>query len=323
MTAAACLPDNAPFAPEAISQLNRVIAQSSPAQRHWLAGFLAGIEATNTAAAPAQTPRQKLTILFATESGNAEALAQSAKRDATRQGFAARLLDAADATPADLATAGTLLVIASTWGEGEAPQRATRFMRALLADDAPRLPGLRFAVLALGDRAYAQFCETGRTIDARLERLGAIRAAPRLDADLDYEAPAATWLAATLKDLRTEPASPPTASSTSTSAPRPHRRRPRPSRPGSPPSPPSTPAAPPSRPSTSSCRSKHRASPTNPATPSASSPTTTPPSSTRSSPPRTSPPTTPPAKPSPPATTSRPSPPTSSASSPTPPATPA
>ena len=112
------------------------------------------------------------------------------------------MLDAAEATPAGLADAGSLIVVASTWGEGEAPQRATRFLRDLVTDDAPRLDGLRFAVLALGDRAYAQFCETGRAIDARLEALGAIRIAPRLDCDLDYETPAKAWLATTLTELR-------------------------------------------------------------------------------------------------------------------------
>ena len=206
MTAAARLPDNAPFPEEAITQLNRVIGQSTPAQRNWLAGFLAGIEAVQAPAAAPPAPRPKLTILYATESGNSEALALGAKRDAARLGFAARVLDAADAAPAALADAGTLLVIASTWGEGEAPQRATRFLNALLAEDAPRLDGLRFAVLALGDRAYAQFCETGRVIDERLAALGGVRAAPRLDCDLDYESPAASWLGTTLKELRGEQA---------------------------------------------------------------------------------------------------------------------
>jgi sulfite reductase (NADPH) flavoprotein alpha-component len=204
MTAAARLPDNAPFAPDAIAQLNRVISQSTVTQRAWLAGFLSGIEAANPAASAPATPKPKLTILFATESGNSEALAQGAKRDAARLGFAARLLDAADATPAALSGAGALLVIASTWGEGEAPQRATRFLNALLAEDAPRLDTLPYAVLALGDRAYTQFCETGRQIDERLAALGAARAAPRLDCDLDYETSAASWLAATLTELRGE-----------------------------------------------------------------------------------------------------------------------
>ena len=203
MTAAARLPDNAPFAPDAIARLNSVIGAATASQRSWLAGFLAGIEAAQ-GAAPAAPPaaKPKLTILFATESGNSEALALQAKRDAGKMGFAARVLDAADATVTGLAGAGNVLIIAATWGEGEAPQRATRFMRELTAEDAPRLEGLRFAVLALGDRAYAQFCETGQTIDARLEALGAVRAAPRLDCDLDFETPAAEWLGTALKELR-------------------------------------------------------------------------------------------------------------------------
>lgn len=207
MTALARLPENAPFAPDAIAHLNQVIGVASPTQRTWLAGFLAGLDAAQgVAAVPAAPPaaKQKLTILYATESGNSEALALAAKRDAGKLGFAARVLDAADATVAGLAEAGTLLVVASTWGEGEAPQRAVPFLRGLLAEDAPRLEGLRFAVLALGDRAYAQFCETGRQIDERLVALGGVRAAPMLECDLDYEVPAAGWLGTTLPALRDE-----------------------------------------------------------------------------------------------------------------------
>ncbi|WP_287833971.1 sulfite reductase flavoprotein subunit alpha [Acidiphilium sp.] len=197
MTRIAALPRSAPFAPEDIAVLDKVIGRASSTQRAWLAGFLAGIDAAKgDAAAPAAPPaaKTKLTILFATESGNAEALANAAKKDAQKRGFAPRVLDMADIAPAALAEAENLLVIASTWGEGEAPQRAAPFMRALLAEDAPALEGVTFAVLALGDSSYAQFCETGRQIDARLEALGARRIAPRLDCDLDYEAPAATFI---------------------------------------------------------------------------------------------------------------------------------
>ena len=197
MTRIAALPRSAPFAPEDIAVLDKVIGRASSTQRAWLAGFLAGIDAAKgDAAAPAAPPaaKTKLTILFATESGNAEALANAAKKDAQKRGFAPRVLDMADIAPAALAEAENLLVIASTWGEGEAPQRAAPFMRALLAEDAPALEGVTFAVLALGDSSYAQFCETGKQIDARLEALGARRIAPRLDCDLDYEAPAATFI---------------------------------------------------------------------------------------------------------------------------------
>lgn len=205
MTSPARLPTSAPFAPDAITALNRVIEHTSPTQRSWLSGFLAGYEAAGAPAlAPVAAPvaRPALTILFATESGNSEALARKAGKDAARLGFAPRVLDAAEATPADLARTERLLVIAATWGEGEAPARATDFMAALLADDAPRMDTLSFAVLALGDRAYAQFCATGHAIDERLAALGGHRAAPLLECDLDYDAPAAAWLVTTLPALR-------------------------------------------------------------------------------------------------------------------------
>ena len=209
MTAPARLPTNAPFPPDAIATLNRVIEHTSPTQRSWLAGFLAGYEAAGApAAAAAPVARPALTILFATESGNSEALARRAGRDAARLGFAPRVLDAAEATPADLARTERLLVIASTWGEGEAPARATGFLAAMLADDAPRMEKVNFAVLALGDRAYAQFCATGRILDERLAALGGRRAAPLLECDLDYDAPAAAWLATTLPELRGAEAEP-------------------------------------------------------------------------------------------------------------------
>ncbi len=211
MTSPARLPTNAPFPPDAIAALNRVIEHASPTQRSWLAGFLAGYEAAGTpAAAPVAAPvaRPALTILFATESGNSEALARKAGKDASRLGFAPRVLDAAEATPSDLARTERLLVIAATWGEGEAPARATDFMAALLADSAPRMDKVNFAVLALGDRAYAQFCATGHAIDERLAALGGHRAAPLLECDLDYDAPAAAWLGTTLPTLRGAEAEP-------------------------------------------------------------------------------------------------------------------
>jgi sulfite reductase (NADPH) flavoprotein alpha-component len=199
------LPETAPFPAEQITVLNRIMTTTTAEQRAWLSGFLAGYQAATAgpAAAPQATPMRKrpLTILYATESGNAEALAAAARKVATRLGFAARVLDMADTTPADVAKVETLLVIASTWGEGEPPQRAAGFMRALLADDAPRFDSVRFAVLALGDRAYTNFCHTGRQIDERLAALGGTRAADRIECDVDYETAANAWIDSTLEQF--------------------------------------------------------------------------------------------------------------------------
>jgi sulfite reductase (NADPH) flavoprotein alpha-component len=195
------LPQTAPFAPEQIAALDQVIGAASVVQRAWLSGFLAGLDAAEAkpalaATAPEQKP--KLLILYATESGNSEALANKAKQDAAKRGFAARVLDMADADVQSLKSAGTVIAIVSTWGDGEPPQRAAPFFRALMGEGAPRLEGVKFAVLALGDSSYAQFCETGRQFDARFEALGATRAAERIELDLDYEPAAKTWLNETL-----------------------------------------------------------------------------------------------------------------------------
>ena len=199
------LPESAPFAAEHIRALNSVMAETSLEQRHWLSGFLAGYHAATAApvAAPAASARAKipLTILFATESGNSEGVAADAKKAASKQGFAAKLLDMADVAPADIAAARHLLVIASTWGEGDPPERAAEFYKGLMAADAPRLDGVRFAVLALGDSSYVNFCEVGRRLDARLEELGGERIAPRVECDLDYESRAADWTKGALDEL--------------------------------------------------------------------------------------------------------------------------
>jgi len=198
--AAPVIPVTAPFGRQQIDLLNRLMADTDAEQRVWLSGFLAGYQAGGTAA-PATTAGRPLTILFATESGNAEGLAADAKKAAARQGFAATMADMAEVTPAEIAGAANLLVIASTWGEGSPPERATPFYGALMAEDAPRFDGVRFAVLALGDSAYVNFCETGRRLDARLAELGGERMAERIDCDLDYEAPAAAWIGHTLDRL--------------------------------------------------------------------------------------------------------------------------
>jgi sulfite reductase (NADPH) flavoprotein alpha-component len=208
MQTAPLLPNTAPFAEEQIAALNRVISVTTAEQRAWLSGYLAGLQAasggqvTTPAAPPAK--RAPLTVLFGTESGNAEALAGQARKIAAKLGFAPKVVDMADFTPAQAAATENLLIVASTWGEGDPPQRAVDFYEALMADDAPRFEKTRFAVLALGDRAYAQFCEIGRRIDERLAALGGARITDRIECDLDFETPANGWIDSTLERLNAE-----------------------------------------------------------------------------------------------------------------------
>jgi sulfite reductase (NADPH) flavoprotein alpha-component len=198
------IPNTAPFPPEQIDLLNRVVGVASATQRAWLAGFLAGLDATEAPQAePAAAPRpaEPLTILYATESGNSEKLAGDAAKAARKLGFKPSVVDMADLALSSLVDVRRLIVIAATWGEGDPPGRAANVYADLMGDRAPELENLEFAVLSLGDTAYAEFCGVGKALDRRLEELGGRRAAERLDCDLDFATPAANWLGTTLKAL--------------------------------------------------------------------------------------------------------------------------
>ena len=199
------IPKTAPFAEEEIDLLNRVVGTASPVQRAWLAGFLAGLDASGAAvvphpAAPAR-PAEPLTIVYASESGNSEKLAGDLAKAARKNGLRPTVIDMADLELSALASAKRLVVIAATWGEGEPPARALRAYNELMTESAPRLEGVEFGVLALGDTAYAEFCAIGRKIDERLAALGGNRVVDRVDCDLDFAEPAARWIGDAVKVL--------------------------------------------------------------------------------------------------------------------------
>jgi len=196
------IPNTAPFAEEEIEILNRVVRLASPTQRAWLAGFLAGMDAT-AAPQPAggAQPAEPLTILYATESGNSEQLASDIAKAARKMGLKPMIVDMADLDVAMLASVRRLVVIAATWGEGDPPARAIRAYGELMGEGAPRLDGVEFGVLALGDTAYAEFCAIGQALDARLEALGGKRVAERVDCDLDFAESAGHWIETALKAL--------------------------------------------------------------------------------------------------------------------------
>ena len=197
------IPKTAPFQEDEIDLLNRVVGPASPTQRAWLAGFLAGATSISNAPQPAASarPAEPLTIVFASESGNCERLAGDLAKAARKAGMKPSLVDMADLDLAALPASRRLVVIAATWGEGEPPARAARAYAELMSEEAPRLDGVEFGVLALGDTAYAEFCAVGKAIDARLAALGGKRVVERLDCDLDFSDPAALWIDQVLKTL--------------------------------------------------------------------------------------------------------------------------
>ena len=199
------IPKTAPFADEEIDLLNRVVGTATPVQRAWLAGFLAGLDASGGTpavhpAAPAR-PAEPLTIVYASESGNSEKLAGDIAKSARKNGLKPTVIDMADLDLAALTSAKKLVFIAATWGEGDPPARAVRAYNELMGEGAPRLDGVEFGVLALGDTAYAEFCLVGKKIDERLAVLGGKRVVDRVDLDLDFAEPAARWIGDAVKVL--------------------------------------------------------------------------------------------------------------------------
>jgi sulfite reductase (NADPH) flavoprotein alpha-component len=198
------IPKSAPFLDEEIEMLNRVVGSASPTQRAWLAGFLAGVEASSSAVPqPAAPPvaAEPLTIVFASESGNSEKLAGDLAKAARKNGLKPTIVDMADLDVATLSKSKRLVVIAASWGEGDPPARAARVYAELMGQGAPRLDGVEFAVLALGDTAYVEFCAIGKALDERLAALGGKRVVDRVDCDLDFAAPAADWIGRAVKAL--------------------------------------------------------------------------------------------------------------------------
>lgn len=147
---------------------------------------------------------REVTVLFASQTGNGRVLAAELSRRLEERGFRVTLASMHDYPPDRLARSRHLLAIASTYGEGGPPAKAAPFFDALLGDQAPRLEGLRFSVLALGDVTYDSFCQAGRDLDRRLEELGAERLYPRTDCDVEYHEPAEAWMEGVLAVLSRE-----------------------------------------------------------------------------------------------------------------------
>jgi sulfite reductase (NADPH) flavoprotein alpha-component len=221
---------NSPFNQEQTELLNRLLPTLTETQSLWLSGYLAAVQSSSLQAAPAVEERpapaaapaipKEVTILFGSQTGNAQNLAKKAGKTLEEKGFQVTVSAMSDFKPNNLKKVKNLLIVVSTHGEGDPPDNALTFHEFIHGKRAPKLEDFRFSVLALGDSSYEFFCQTGKDFDKRLEELGGTRITPRVDCDLDFEEPAAEWAEAVLDGLSEgESTSPSPAAAVSASAP--------------------------------------------------------------------------------------------------------
>lgn len=209
-------PAPAPLTDEQSGLLTRLTDSLDNDGLWWISGYAAGLARAQVLAlrpaiasqAPAALPVAEtghaplLTIVYGSQTGNARRVAEKLAAQSEAAGVTVRLLRA-DAYPTrELKDEKQLYIVISTQGEGDPPDDAIGLVEFILGRRAPKLPGLKFAVLGLGDSSYPQFCEIGRVLDERLAELGASRLFARGDADLDIDSVATPWLERALTEAK-------------------------------------------------------------------------------------------------------------------------
>jgi sulfite reductase (NADPH) flavoprotein alpha-component len=205
---------NSPFIQEQVELINKLLPTLSQSQKLWLSGYFAAAQLTSPggvtegqATAPASGTAvsaisKEVTILYGSQTGNAQSLAKNAAKTLEGNGYQVTVSSMSDFKSNNLKKVQNLLILVSTHGEGDPPDNALSFHEFLHGRRAPKLEGLQFSVLSLGDSSYEFFCQTGKEFDGRLEELGGTRLYPRVDCDLDFDEPAAEWVEGILTHLK-------------------------------------------------------------------------------------------------------------------------
>lgn len=187
------LPTSAPFAPATRLWLDGVFAGLLSRADGGTPDASAGVAGIDLPPAPA-AQQQSVAVLWASQTGNGEVLAERLGAQLKQAGIAVQLCCMADYAVGELGKAGKIILISSTYGDGDPPDNGKSFWEFLAEENAPKLEHLSYAVCGLGDSSYDQFCQHGKNLDARLAELGARRLTGRLDCDADYEAEVNGWI---------------------------------------------------------------------------------------------------------------------------------
>lgn len=184
------IPDDAPFDSEQKVWLNNLIGN-----------FINDLTSGKGLAGSGSAEVVPVKILFGSQTGNSEALSKKLAKAMAKGNFSPEVVDMGDYDNASLTSEKNLLIITSTYGDGEPPDNAADLHEFLLSDEAPRLENINYSILALGDTEYPDFCKCGIEFDERLAALGATRITDRVDCDVDYDEPFNEWKSAIFKEL--------------------------------------------------------------------------------------------------------------------------
>ena len=186
-----------PLTPEQLARLQATIGDYSPTQLAWLSGYFWGMvnqQPGAVAIAPvAPAAAAGITIISASQTGNARRLAEQLRDDLLAANLSATLISAGDYKFKQIAQERLLVIVASTQGEGEPAEEAVALHKFLFSKKAPKLNDTAFAVFGLGDTSYENFCQSGKDFDGKLAELGAERLVERVDADVEYQELAVAW----------------------------------------------------------------------------------------------------------------------------------
>lgn len=183
-----------PLTPEQLARLQATVGEYSPTQLAWLSGYFWGmVNQQPGAIAIAPAAAASITIISASQTGNARRLAEQLRDDLLAAKLSATLINAGNYKHKQIAQERQLVIVASTQGEGEPAEEAVALHKFLFSKKAPKFNDTAFAVFGLGDTSYENFCQSGKDFDGKLAELGAERLVDRVDADVEYQELAATW----------------------------------------------------------------------------------------------------------------------------------